>query len=437
VAIFYSGEKAYNDNKLNVGIFSRNPYRFRVVSPYGYYKSPWGGVQRPQPGYHAQSIHQTIALNNSLNTEAQASIDAKEPRVNIWDDGALGAAMSQLNIGAANDKKRLSKVSDRKYTYDNPPVEASDEAADVEEARRQSLARSSTNASGEKSGSRLSSFRKSIGIKSSEERAVAKTGKTVDKHLDLRKAILAEEAGRWPDAQWRYIVDVYHEKVGMTRKIADLRARHPIQYLHLLRAGYFEPIPVAWANQASNPLKFSIDAAAGWRGITPAWRGYEDTAEERLYWVLNHREGSVGMRMKPDFISEMNLARARMASAVEPPPQYYSANDTCHLQHTSAGYSNQVMPRPFVAYDRPELPTDDTMILLDVSGSMDFDPLRPNYNQYLITGYSRSTQPKNKGELKFLILSIHADNVQMSPKLSSDASPTPWQTTTMNSAVTI
>jgi hypothetical protein len=183
----------------------------------------------------------------------------------------------------------------------------------------------------------------------------------------------------------------------MTQKIADLRTRRPIQYLHLLRAGYFEPIPVAWANQASNPLKFSIEAAAGWRGITPAWRGYEDTAEERLYWVLNHREDSRGARMKPDFISEMNMARDRMARAVEPPPQYYSVNDTCHLQHTSTGYSKQVMPAPFVAHDRPELPTDDTMILLDVSGSMDFDPLRPNYDQYLVTGYSRSTQPKNKG----------------------------------------
>ena len=215
---------------------------------------------------------------------------------------------------------------------------------------------------------------------------------------ELRNAILEEEYGRWPDQEWRQIVAAYQEKVGMTRKIADLRARHPTQYLHLLRAGYFEPIPVAWANLASNPLKFSIEASAGWRGITPAWRGYEDTAEERLYWVLNHREGSVGMRMKPDIISAMNMARARMASAVEPPPAYYSANDTCHLQHTSEGYSKQVMPAPFRAFDAPEVPTDDTMILLDVSGSMDFDPVRPNYNQYLITGYSRSTQPKNKGE---------------------------------------
>lgn len=90
--------------------------------------------------------------------------------------------------------------------------------------------------------------------------------------------------------------------------------------IRILTTRMIEPIPVAWATLNSNPLKFSIEAAAGWRGITPSWRGYEDTAEERLYWVLNHREGSVGMRLKPDVISEMNMARARMASAVEPPP---------------------------------------------------------------------------------------------------------------------
>ena len=60
-------------------------------------------------------------------------------------------------------------------------------------------------------------------------------------------------------------------------------------------------------DQNSNPLKFSIEAAAGWRGITPAWRRYEDTADERLYRVLNHRVRGVGKRMKPDFISEMNI----------------------------------------------------------------------------------------------------------------------------------
>ena len=89
-----------------------------------------------------------------------------------------------------------------------------------------------------------------------------------------------------------------------------------------------------------------------------------------------------------------------MATAVDPPPAYFSPLDVCHIEHTSDGYSKQVMPPPFKAYDQPEKSTDDTMILFDVSGSMDFDPVRPIYDQYLITGYVRSTQPKNKCKVK-------------------------------------
>lgn len=364
------GERSYTDSKGNyngyggggVGLFSRNPYQLRVVSPYGYNNWGWGGPPKPSSGYHAKAIHQTIALNNNLNREAQANIDSREPR-NIWaEDGGLEVAMSSLGLD--------EKDTDRPST------------------------------------SRLSSFRKSIGVKSSTERAVAKANKAVSQGTDLKQAILAEEHGRWPDGQWRQLVLSYQDKIGMTKKVAELRNRSPIQYLHLLRAGYFEPIPVAWANQASNPLKFSIEAAAGWRGITPTWRGYEDTAEERLYWVLNHREDPMGAtrtRLKPDFISEMEMARARMATAVEPPPAYFDAADTCHVQHTSEGYSRQVMPPPLRIVDRPEQPSDDTMILLDVSGSMNFDPVRPVYEQYLIKGYAKGTQPKNKDVAKAII----------------------------------
>lgn len=247
--------------------------------------------------------------------------------------------------------------------------------------------------------SRLSRIRQSISTKSSDEKERSRNLKAASKDRLLRDDILREEQGRWPDEQWRRVVAVYQQKTGMANKIADLRNRHPIQYSHLLRGGYFEPIPIDWANRNDNPLKFSIEAAAGWRGLTPAWRGFEDTAEERLYWVLNHREGTTGTRLKPDFISALELARARMATAVEPPPQYYSTNDTCHLQHTSEGYSKQVMPPTFQPFDRPEVATDDTMILLDVSGSMNFDPMRPVYNQYLVTDFARTGQPKNKGKI--------------------------------------
>lgn len=378
-AVMYPGEKAYDDSATNswgrrgITVFPRNPYINGVVSPMGYYQVTWGGPSRPDPAYHARSIHQTIALNNRLNKEAQANIDAQEPRHNIWrEDGDLARAMS--NMGITDDKAQIQQLEVPGSTN-----------------RRLSLIATSG------SKGKLSSFRKSMGIKSSDERKVVKVNQAVLTGTTLRQQIMAEEHGRWPDEEWRQLV---------LKKVVELRARQPIQYFHLLRAGYFESIPVVWANQNSNPLKFSIEAAAGWRGITPAWRGYEDTAEERLYWVLNHRDDPMGMtrtRLKPDLISEMNMARERMARAEPPPPLYFSDSDTCHVQHTSTGYSPQVAPPPLRIVDRPEQPSDDTMILLDVSGSMDFDPVRPLYNQYLITQYVNGTQAKNKAVAKAII----------------------------------
>jgi hypothetical protein len=347
-------------------------------------------MQRPIPSYYTRSVQQTIQLNATLNAEAQNAINALEPPFNIWDIDNSESSMSSNNLAPASS----AQDDDKRRPFEKGNSE-----------KRQSLSvptqnvLSKTNTGESSKSSKLSNFKKILSIKSPEEKAMIKREKDQNRGRGIRNDILKEEHGRWPDVEWRQIVDRYQEKVGMTRKIAGLRSHQPIQYLHLLRAGYFEPIPVAWADQASNPLKFSIESASGWRGITPTWRGYEDTAEERLYWVLNHREGSLGARLKPDFISAMNMARARMASAVEPPPIYFSDTDTCHIQHTSTGYSKQVMPAPFHAVDAPYASTDDTMILLDVSGSMDFDPLRPVYDQYLITGYANSTQPKNKGEL--------------------------------------
>ncbi|KKK19067.1 hypothetical protein ARAM_006080 [Aspergillus rambellii] len=343
----------------------------QVVSPYGPNGATFGGVTGPQADYYTLSVQQTIQINASLNTQAQASVDAKEPPFDIWkmnDEPSPGQSLAN------------SSVSSR--------------IGGSEEDR---IAKSPTNSTSESSKqSRFGGLKKALKIKSSEEKWYAK-GRA------LRNEIIKEEAGRWPNQQWRQIVAAYQDKVGMTQKIASLRVHQPLQYLHLLRAGYFEPIPIAWANLASNPLKFLIDAPSGWRGITPSWRGYEDTAEERLYWVLNHREGSTGVRMKPDFISAMEMAQARMASAIEPPPAYFSATDTCHVQHTSEGYSRQVMPAPFTVLKESIYHTDDTMILLDVSGSMSIDPIRPNYKQYLITGYSKATQPKNKDVAKAII----------------------------------
>jgi hypothetical protein len=87
-----------------------------------------------------------------------------------------------------------------------------------------------------------------------------------------------------------------------------------------------------------------------------------------------------------------------MERAVPPPPDYYDAEDVCHVQQKTDGYSKQVMPVPYRPVDRPETSADDTMILLDTSGSMDFEPQRPNYDRYLIRSYTNTNQPKNKGQ---------------------------------------
>jgi hypothetical protein len=401
------GEKSYHDN-YQASFFTDNPYRYNIISPYGNNISSWNMVQSPSPRYYSLSVQQTIQMNTTLNNNAQRAIDAREPSHSIWEIEELDSAISNLAIATPSrsvvpeQEGPLEKVPEKKGSNEKESNEISLNEKGSDEIRKsmlEPLPRSSQEGSSREVAkpSKLSGLRKALRIKSTEEKAIVKIQKRKAQDGELRNEILKEEIGRWPNQEWRQIVASYQEKVGMTRKIATLRARQPIQYLHLLRAGYFEPIPVAWANLASNPLKFSIEASAGWRGITPAWRGYEDTAEERLYWVLNHREGSVGARLKPDLISALDMAKARMASAVEPPPVYFSPNDTCHVQHTSEGYSKQVMPAPFIPFDAPETALDDTMILLDVSGSMDFEPVRPIYNGYLITSYTGSTQPKNKG----------------------------------------
>uniref|UniRef100_A0A093V2L5 VWFA domain-containing protein n=1 Tax=Talaromyces marneffei PM1 TaxID=1077442 RepID=A0A093V2L5_TALMA len=323
-AVMYPGERFYSDCVTGL-LFVTNQYQLGVGSPYG-----------------SQTTTYSRGPTARLNREAQAKVDAMEPEPYLWDQPELSSSMAGLTLGdhkSTESDRQSIQEQDAKYLEIGSDPQANTKP---------------------KATSRLANFRKAIGVRSTEERKNEKSSV-------LRVGILKEELGRWPDSQWRQLVTEYQERIGISTKVADLRTNCPIQYLHLLRGGYFEPIPVQWATHPSNPLKFRIEAASGWRGITPSWRGFDDLAEERLYWVLNHRKGSSGTRMKPDFISTMNMANERMARAVEPPPIYSSADDICNLQHTSGGYSKQVMQAPFEQYDRPELPTDDTMILLDVS----------------------------------------------------------------------
>jgi chorismate mutase len=353
-AVMYPGEKSYHDF-THLRFFNNNPYS-EITSSYAPNGSALYGMPRPDPQFHARFIEQTIALNLSLNAKAQAAVQALEPSFNIWE-------LEQLECIISNISTTRHLSTDGDGNVDKP--------------------------------SKRKSFRKVLSVKTSDERTADKIKKKFAGSFDLRSDILKEEHGRWQYGTDREIVAAYQERVGLTQKVAEIRMHSPRQYLHLLRAGYFEPIPVAWQGPASNPLRFTIDSAAGWRGITPVWRGYKDTAEERLYWVLNHR--AVGEAVtKPDLVRELDMAIARMASTEEPNPRYHSPDDVCH-EHNSEPYSKQVKPTFRSGYF-PKTLTDETMILLDCSGSMDFYPVRPNYDKYLVTGFSRSNQPKNKGD---------------------------------------
>lgn len=176
-------------------MFSSNPYRYRVMSPYGYLNSSsFYYMAKPSSRAYTMSIHQTISLNASLNKEAQRKIDDKEPKFNIWEEiDDVNNGMSSMTLGS----EQLSKPEKGKYP---------DEKASCN--KRLSRAQSVTGSNREKS-SRFASLRKGLGIKSSEEKAVVKSQKLSARGQELRDAILAEENGRWPGEEWHHIVANY------------------------------------------------------------------------------------------------------------------------------------------------------------------------------------------------------------------------------------
>ncbi|KXG53214.1 uncharacterized protein PGRI_002640 [Penicillium griseofulvum] len=368
-AVIYPGESAYHDSNLST-LVMKSPYS-RVPSPFQFATAGTYNTAKPTRSGYNQYLRKTIQLNASLNSAAQAAIDAKEPTSTIW--GTEETSVPNGETPMTPSDTRLSAVQG--LTLQNG-------SSGLAESPKTST---------------FGSLKRMLSKKTSEE----KEEKAAIDTKALRMAILEEEQGRWPNQEWQRLVAAYQETVGIRQKTAGLRSRHPIQYLHLLRAGYFEPIPVAWAKSTSNPLKFTIDAFGGWRGVTPSWRGYKDLAEERLYWVMDNTEG-IHKNKKPDAISAMSMARSRMESATETPMEYFSRDDICIAQSISETYSNQVMS-PFRPSGQPAAPLDETMILLGVSRSMNSAPFRPNYDEHLITGYSASNQPKSKDIAKAII----------------------------------
>jgi hypothetical protein len=360
-AVMYPGEKPYHDC-TRLRFKNQNPYSFKITSPFSLVNF-LTGMAKPDPIYHLQFLEETRAMNSTLNAAAEEAIQTLEPGFNIWDLEQLESLVSNMSI-----HRRTSLGID----------------GEVDKT------------------SKRSGFRKAFLMKSSDERTAIKMKKKFAGPSELRDEILAEEQGRWQDDNDKYIVTAYQESIGIIQEVAELRTKRPVQYLHLLRAGYFEPIITSWEGQVPSLLSFSIDSAAGWRGFTPTWRGFKTIAEERLYWVLSHRKGHKAYS-KPSSTAEIDQARERIATAIQPAQIYERPDEVSLVSGGSQRYSSQV-PMPIHTRGAPISPRDETMILLDTSSSMDTFPMCPEYTQYLITSHTKVDQPRSKGNIYIFLL---------------------------------
>ena len=354
-AVMYPGEKAYHDC-TRLRFKNHNPYSFKITSPFSLVNFPLTGMAKPDPFYHLEFLEQTQAQDLALNTIAEEAVEALEPAFNIWDLEQLESLVSNMS-------------TNRRSSLTN--------STDIERAPKRT------------------GFKKAFSMKSSDERTATKMRKKFAGSTELRDEILAEEQGRWQNSMDRLIVATYQENIGISQQVNELRRHRPIQYLHLLRAGYFEPLITSWDGQPPSLLGFIIDAATGWRGFTPTWRGYKTIAEERLYWVLRHRHGKRPMA-KVSFNKELDMARTRMAEAVEPKDAPDSL-DEIGTPEISQRYSKQVPPITR-GIRTPISSSDETMVLLDTSSSMNSPPMSAEYTKYLITSHHKVDQPKGKGE---------------------------------------
>src|ERR1700680_3356939 len=137
------------------------------------------GMPAPHPRYYTQSVQQTIQLNATLNAEAQRDIDAKEPRINIWETDQLESSMSNMTL--ASDSS--SQVDEKGRQVEKRSAE-----------KRQSIAGPSKNGNSAASKpSKFAGLKKALAIKSPEEREADRLAKMRARGRELRNMILYEE----------------------------------------------------------------------------------------------------------------------------------------------------------------------------------------------------------------------------------------------------
>ncbi|GJJ71308.1 hypothetical protein EMPS_03658 [Entomortierella parvispora] len=221
---------------------------------------------------------------------------------------------------------------------------------------------------------RLSTF---FGIIPSEEK----------NKINLEKSTQLMEQHWGPPGSPRYdMVMRYWASTRMQEYWERLRQSHPNEFRRRLKKGYMEPIPILWISDRRLAAPYSEGSY------------WENAAEKRLYFVLNNGKSPDGkkhptlrpLNIRRDLSTIMMQANMRMSLQVPIDPgrlaMYQSPGDIFQYdpRTKSHEYSSQVTNVVYEAR-REALHqlaeglhngTDhlETMLLIDVSGSMGWDP---------------------------------------------------------------
>ncbi|KAJ3113901.1 hypothetical protein HK100_001860 [Physocladia obscura] len=224
------------------------------------------------------------------------------------------------------------------------------------------------------------------------EKHKSKIGKWIGSIGDHSKKINDEELRRWGPigSQTHNIVMQYWSTTRMANHWINLRQSNQTAYLRYLHDGYCEPIPTAWVYNRKLAMLYPEYYVQS--------TGFESPGEERLYYVLNHlqpydsRERHVQIRplnlsQNPYAAVARGNKRMTLARPIDPELQrlYASPHDVFLSGNVrSHEYSRQVPHKTYEARQQALHALADgivhgtdhleTMLLVDVSGSMMWDP---------------------------------------------------------------
>jgi hypothetical protein len=255
-----------------------------------------------------------FSAKNGTGTESQreAHVAACLEGTGSGADSASGASepMGYAKHNQKADSKISDKASDGKIAkkqdglYAPPPGLPPSQLHRGQSSITQSTTRSSVSTAStaqQSDGRRPSMFQRLTSKLGGDSRTPEeKQGDTMAKADELMQQ-------RWgpPGSQTYEMVMRYWVATRMESHWSYLRAEHPRRFKKNLNTGYMEPIPTKWVRDRRLAYPY------------PEFSTYENAAEERLYYLLNHGVMPDGSRHAP--LRPLNVNRVSLAALNDQP----------------------------------------------------------------------------------------------------------------------